>query len=251
MLIVKMMRMLQMNKDVVREKYCCRRTRPETIGQCGNKSRAANGFSSPTSAIGLWVVLFDCEFSIGLRFFYWIVSCFIGLWVVLLDCKFSIGLWVFIGLWVLLDCEFFNGLWVFQWIMRFLMDCEFQYWQLFALSLLLDLRSLFRWEVTLLAILEALGLRSKVFISCQHKWGLRWFVWRFFLEQMMMHWILRAQCDQGTAQGWKFFTKAKQWINDPATSVTGEFSKELEWSGQGLIYSPFPVVVVVEVTMII
>ena len=33
--------------------------------------------------------------------------------------------------------------------------------------------------------------------------------------------------DMHAVQGWKFFTKAKQWINDPETSVTGEFSKEL------------------------
>ena len=32
------------------------------------------------------------------------------------------------------------------------------------------------------------------------------------------------------AQGWKFFTKAKQWESDPAISVTGKFSKD--WFGQ-------------------
>ena len=37
------------------------------------------------------------------------------------------------------------------------MDCEFQYWQPLAQSLLLDLRSLFRWEVTLLSLILALA----------------------------------------------------------------------------------------------
>ena len=31
-------------------------------------------------------------------------------------------------------------------------------------------------------------------------------------------------CYQYTAQGWKFFTKAKEWKSDPAISVTSEFS---------------------------
>ena len=29
-----------------------------------------------------------------------------------------------------------------------------------------------------------------------------------------------------TAQGWKFFTKAKQWENDPEILVTSEFSND-------------------------
>ena len=31
-------------------------------------------------------------------------------------------------------------------------------------------------------------------------------------------------------QGWKFFTKAKQWENDPAILVTSEFSKDSGWN---------------------
>ena len=31
-------------------------------------------------------------------------------------------------------------------------------------------------------------------------------------------------CYQYTAQGWKFFTKAKEWKSDPAIFVTSEFS---------------------------
>ena len=36
--------------------------------------------------------------------------------------------------------------------------------------------------------------------------------------------------DMHTVQGWMFFTKAKQWENDPAILVTSEFSKDSGWN---------------------